>query len=250
MMSAPWPESMPVAAVPDAPFAEIDDAAWHALLADARPVHYPAGTVIVHKGSPCRNFLFITEGTIRVQQVSDSGRKVLLYRMGPGDISVMAISSLVKTGTCPAEAVADTDVSALSVPLGRCEEAVARSPVLRRILFEAMATRVHQLMTLIDELAFQTLDVRLAATLKRLFDGAGCDLIRITHEELAMELGTTRVVVSRLLKDIERNKGCVRLLRGRIKLLSAKCLSQCARKGFYSNEATESGEYSVSPCGK
>lgn len=157
---------------------------------------------------------------------------MLLYRLEPGELSILAITSLMGAGACPADVVAETDVQALSIPPADFHYAMDRSPAFREFVLTILARRLHDTMSLVESIAFQPLDVRLAATLRKHFKRDDSNIIRITHEALAMELGTTREVVSRMLKEFEKKKGCVKLHRGRIELVAPMCLRRCACQGY------------------
>jgi CRP/FNR family transcriptional regulator len=206
------------------------DAAWLDALRRADEVVMPPETVMLCKGDTCRGFLLPYRGTIRVQQASKSGREVVLYRVHPGEICILALTSLLDGVSYTAEAVTDTEVHGLNIPLQQFERALADSNVFRRYVLTTMAKRLRDLAGMIEEVLFQRLDNRLACLLCQLFEQHGADTIEVTHQSLAAELGTTREVVSRLLKDIEQSLGCIRLQRGRIELLSRETLAAHARR--------------------
>lgn len=208
------------------------DPIWNEIIRRATPLCLQAGEVLARSGGACRALFILQEGSVRVRQVSKEGREMLLYRLEPGELSVLAITSLMGAGSCPADVVAETDVLALSIPPTDFFYAMARSPAFRDIVLTMLARRLHDTMSLVESIAFQPLDVRLAATLRKLFKRNNNSIIRITHEALAMELGSTREVVSRMLKDFEKKKGCVKLYRGRIELVSSMCLGRCACQGY------------------
>ncbi len=212
--------------------AKIDDSAWLDVLAEAQQVTIPAGTVLVRKDSPCKNFLLLHQGCVRVQQVSESGREIVLCRVRPGDISVLALMSLADGSAYPAEAIAETEVQGLCIGIPEFRKALAGSEGFRDFILARMAKRMCEIASLVAELAFERLDFRLATVLWQLFEEKKSRSLKITHERLGAELGTTREVVSRLLKELEQKKGCVKLRRGSIELVSPDCLRQCADKGF------------------
>jgi CRP/FNR family transcriptional regulator len=212
--------------------AKISDPGWNEVVRKAQPITIPSGTIVIHKDTACQNFLLLSEGSMRVRQISESGREIVLYRVGPGDISILALTSLVDGGHYPAEAITETEVRGLSISQSDFRKALANSEGFRVFVLSTMAKRLRDVIVLVEDIAFQHLDIRLAEALQKLFKMNNSTSLKITHEELAMELGTTREVVSRLLKDFEQKKGCVRLHRGQIELVSPVCLSQCADRGF------------------
>lgn len=186
------------------------------LLTDhAAEVALPAGTTVFAPGVAAESFLLVLEGTVRVQQVSPGGREIVLYRVTGGESCIMTTASLLSEESYSAEGFAETEVRAIAIPKATFEDAVVRSPGFRRAVFADYAQRISDLMHVVEEVAFERLDKRLA---QRLLDLAGPDgEIRATHQEIAVELGTAREVVGRQLKELER-RGWVELARGRIAL--------------------------------
>ena len=211
---------------------DISDPVWGKVLERATPLCLQAGEVLACSGSACRALLILQEGSVRVRQVSPEGREILLYRIKPGELSILAIISLMGAGSCPADVVTETKVRALSIPATDFHYAMARSPAFRDFVLMTLARCLHDTMSLVESIAFQPLDVRLAATLRQLVHRHSSRAIKITHEALAMELGTTREVVSRMLKDFEQKKGCIKLHRGSIELVSPMCLGRCSCQGY------------------
>lgn len=212
---------------------DITDPVWFEVMREAKQVVIPARTMVIRKGAPCDGLLLLYKGTICVRQVSEKGREIVLYRIGPGDISILALASLVDGCQYPAEAIAETEVAGFSIPIPLFQKALDGSKDFRNYILSIMAKRLRELIMLVEDIAFERLDARLAQLLSKLFKEKDTSSLGITHEALAVELGTTREVISRLLKDIEKKKGCVKLHRGRIELVSPACLDKCAEKGCH-----------------
>lgn len=193
----------------------LDAAARRLLEAGVRPVRLPAGTTVFADGDACRAFLLVLEGSVRVQKVAETGREIVLYRVEPGQTCVLTTSCLLSHGVYGAEGVTETVVSGLALAPAAFQELMATSAAFRSFVFGAYATRVSDLLMLIEEVAFGRIDQRLAAVLLERA-GAG-EVVAATHQDLAVELGTAREVVSRQLKDFER-RGLVALGRGRVTL--------------------------------
>lgn len=180
----------------------------------ARIVTVPTGTVVFQDGGECGNYLLVLEGSVRVRKVAENGREIVLYRVESGQSCVLTTNCLMTGSDYSAEGIAETPVQAIALPAAAFRELLARSAVFRDFVFGAYATRIADLLMLIEEVAFGRIDVRLAAWLRQRARMAG-DTIAITHQDLAVELGTAREVISRQLKDFER-RGWVSLHRGRI----------------------------------
>ncbi len=194
----------------------------------ASRVALPAGTTVFAPGLAAESFLLILGGTVRVQQVSPGGREIVLYRVTGGETCIMTTSCLLADENYAADGVTETDVDAVAIPKAAFEEALATSPGFRRLVFADYSRRISDLMHVVEEVAFERLDKRLA---QRLLSRAGSETsIVVTHQDLATELGSAREVVGRLLKELER-RGWVGLSRGRIELRDRDHLQALAEGG-------------------
>jgi CRP/FNR family transcriptional regulator len=119
--------------------------------------------------------------------------------------------------------VAETAVRGLTVAREEFERAIERSPELARYLLRIMTERLHEVTALAAATAFDKLDLRLACHLGRMFERSNNQPLRLTHDDIARELGTSREVISRLLKQFEQ-QGCIRLARGMIELVAPQDL--------------------------
>ena len=191
------------------------DARALALLEQASPVRFPAGTVMFRERDPCRGFMWLLEGGVRIFKHSPDGREVTLYRVQPGDLCVLSLNALLGDRPYPAQAQAESDVAGLMLGGAAFLRGLGES--------ESFRTYVMNMMALVSDITFHRLDLRLACLLGQRFERSGGRALRVTHAELACELGTTREVVSRILKEFERQQ-CVRLTRGRIHLVSQQGL--------------------------
>lgn len=179
----------------------------------AQRVRVPRGTVLFSHGALCATFLMVLDGVVRVQMVSDTGREIVLYRVGRGETCILTTVCLMTRQDYGAEGVAEADIEAVAIGAGPFRELIACSAVFREFVFSSFGARLTGLMMLVDEVAFRRIDLRLARFLVDHRDPA--DGLDITHQALAIELGTAREVVSRQLKEFER-RGLVDLARGRI----------------------------------
>ncbi|MEE8388221.1 MAG: Crp/Fnr family transcriptional regulator [Acidiferrobacterales bacterium] len=208
----------------------LDDPVWLETVAAAEVIVVPQDRVVLCKGDPCQNFMLIAEGSLRVHEVSASGREIVLYRVKPGDICVLALTSMVDGVPYGAEVITETPVTGLSLSQDQFQAALAGSPGFRNFVLSTLARRLHEVMSLVEKIAFKHLDSRLACTLQQLFGQSDDGKLTVTHLQLANELGTSREVMSRLLKEFEQKRGCIKLHRGAIELTSAETLAEFARR--------------------
>jgi len=206
----------------DALLQHFDAILGHALATAAQPVKMPAGTILFSRGSPCRQFLVLLEGVVRVQAFSAGGREIVLYRLHPGESCVMTTACLLGRLAYPAEGVAETAIRGAIVPDHAFERLLADSPAFRHFAFGTYAARLVELVSRVQEVALERIDARLAHLLLELAPHAG-DVIARTHQSLAADLGSAREVVSRQLKNFELH-GWVALRRGRILVLDRRAL--------------------------
>ncbi len=192
---------------------------WHAAVRNAPVVEIPPRTVVMRPGDACHHVLMVWQGSIRVYLSGENGREVVLYRVHPGEVCVLTVASLLRGMHYPAEAVTEAEVRGLSIPAAGFMRAFSEDPEFRRFVVETLAQRLFETMLCVQELAFMRLDVRLPWFLCKRFQELGTDVMEITHQQLAHELGTTREMVSRLLKELERQNH-IRLHRGRIELVN------------------------------
>jgi CRP/FNR family transcriptional regulator len=195
------------------------------LAASARIVTLPAGSRIFGPGQSPESFLLLLDGSVRVHQIAENGREIVLYRVSSGDSCALTTACLMGYDDYQAEAVAETDIRAVTIPRATFDELIALSPQFRRFVFTAFSRRVTDLLRIIEEVAFQRLDIRLAAKLLELAHGSAT--VNMTHSELAAELGTAREVVSRQLHELQR-RNWVAAGRGHIEILDRPALARLA----------------------
>lgn len=196
------------------------------LVAGSNVVSLPAGTTVFAPGQSADSLLLLLEGTVRVQQRSETGREVFLYRVHAGESCVLTTACMLAFQEYSADGIAETDVTAVAIPRATFDDLVARSAVFRQFVFTAYSRRITDLFTLIDDIVFQRLDVRLAARLLELADTG--QVVRATHATLGTELGTAREVISRILAEFQR-RGWVEQSRGELRLIGRAGLERLAR---------------------
>lgn len=196
-----------------------------ALVRGSSTVVVPAGTQVFAPGQSADNLLLLLSGTVRVQQRSDTGREVFLYRVNAGESCVLTTACMIADDDYSAEGVAETDVTAVAIPRATFDDLAGRSPVFRQFVFRAYSRRIADLFSLIDDIVFQRMDVRLAG---RLLELAKDGTVSATHQVLAAELGTAREVISRTLAEFHR-RGWVEQARGEIRIVSREPLERMVR---------------------
>ncbi|KGJ05197.1 cyclic nucleotide-binding protein [Paracoccus halophilus] len=190
------------------------------LLRDSRRLKFPAGTRLFGPGQPAGYLLLLISGRIRVTQMSETGREVVLYRVGAGESCVLTSACMLAYDDLAAEGVAETALQAIGIPRATFDEMMALSAEFRGFVMRAWSRRVTDLLSLIDDIAFQRIDLRLAARLLAMVEG---DTVRATHQQLATELGSAREVISRALSEFQR-RGWIEQARGELRLIDRPAL--------------------------
>lgn len=214
----PWVERFPGLSRLDMPTKQL-------LLTRSTIVDVPEGTMLFGPGNSPENMLFLLDGTVRVQQVSDTGHEIVLYRIHAGQSCVLTTACLLAYEHYSAEGIAETDVQAAAVPRAVFDDLVAQSKSFRDFVFAAFSKRITDLFQMIDEVAFQRIDVRLADKLIELSNGD--DRISTTHQKLSVELGTAREVISRQLQEFQR-RGWIEQARGSVTILDRNQIEKLA----------------------
>jgi CRP/FNR family transcriptional regulator, anaerobic regulatory protein len=179
-----------------------------------------AGATLLREGQVCASVPFVTEGSIRVFKAAESGREITLYRIEKGQSCILSVGCGSSLKTFPASVVVERPTSAVFIPTETVRRLFAESAAFRDFVLDQYSRRMADVMELVEEVAFRRVDQRLAQWLleHRSASERGLGLVSATHQELADHVGTSREVVSRILKDWEE-RGALKLSRGSIKML-------------------------------
>jgi CRP/FNR family transcriptional regulator len=196
------------------------------LLQHARIKEIPAGASICWEGDTCTQLALVLSGAVRVYKVGESGREITLYRIEENESCILTASCILSQTHFPAFAVAETTVQAVLIPASILREWVQQYEVWRDYVFGLMSERLAAVITTVEEVAFRRVDARIAEFVANLAEEQ--QEVKITHQEIAFELGTAREVVSRILKDFEREK-LISLSRGSIIIQHKQALLEKAK---------------------
>ncbi len=205
------------------PFADIQDDIGKSILKQAREVLMPADTIIFKQGDSCQNYFLVLEGSVKVLARAENGREIVLYRVQRGQSCTLTVACLFANNKYPAEGISETEVKALLIPLAAFNQGLQYSADFRKQVFDSHSQRLSEIISLVEEISFGRIDARLAKALLHYIDDNLT--IHITHHDLATELGSAREVISRQLKEFER-QGWLKLLRGNIQVLNVSALKR------------------------
>jgi len=187
-----------------------------ALAADTMAASLEGGQHICYEGDSCSHLALVTAGMARVFKLAESGREITLYRVEPGECCILTASCMLSGRTFPANASVEADLDAVLIPEARVLQWMSAYESWRRFLWNLLAERLGDVISLVEEVAFRRMDERLGEYLAAHAQQHGRVLVA-THHQIAADLGTSREVISRMLKDFELH-GLLRLSRGRIEL--------------------------------
>ena len=179
---------------------------------------FAEGAVIINENAFVKAIPIITNGSVRVMRTDEDGREILLYYIKAGESCIMSFLGGMHHDTSKVKAVAEEQTDILFIPSDRVNALIAEFPEWLDYIFRLYHKRFEELLEVVNAVAFKKLDERLLIFLKRKTALTNNQNIHITHEQLSNELGTARVVVSRLLKQME-DEGLVKLSRNKITLL-------------------------------
>ncbi len=178
-----------------------------------------SGHVIMDPGEEIVNIPFIIQGAVKVSRENEDGEELLLYYIEQGDTCAMTLQCCVRQSKSEIKAKTMEDSIILMIPNQYMEDWMNRYASWRQYILESYHVRISELMETIDAIAFMRLDERLDKYLKDQAKLMGSLEIRHTHQQIAEDLHSSRVVISRLLKQME-SKGMIELKRNRVVLKS------------------------------
>jgi CRP/FNR family transcriptional regulator, anaerobic regulatory protein len=181
----------------------------------------PVGQVLFDLGEDCDYIPLLKSGSIRVVKPFPTGWEMLLYRVLPGQVCILTVNCLLSRWKHLARVAVEKDLKAVSIPRESFSRLIEASSDFRGFVFSNYSISLFSMLNCVEAVLTQPIEQRLA---KVLLD-KGTDVIRVTHQGLADEMGTAREVVSRILKDFE-DKGIVKLKRGMILIQDQAALVQ------------------------
>jgi CRP/FNR family transcriptional regulator len=173
------------------------------------------GTVVLKEHEYIKVIPLVLEGSIKLRKLDQTGREIIFYHIEPGESCILSINSCLSNKESQAEAIIEKNTRIIAVEADRIRNWMDRYSSWRKFVVKLHYERMAELMTLVDQVLFKSVDIRL---IKHLKDHAVDNVLETTHQQLAGELGTAREVISRLLKQMEK-EGLISLERGKIKII-------------------------------
>jgi len=191
----------------------------------AIPAHIPTGHIIAETGSECTQLAMLLSGSVRVYKLAAKGREITLYRIKEGDSCVLTASCLMSATPFPAIAEAETELNAIIIPAEFAKSWMTLYPPWGEFVFGLISKRLAEVISVLENVTFQRMDVRIADYLLKMADKQST--LNTTHHEIAADLGTSREVVSRTLKDFD-HQGWISMGRGELSLTNLSKLQALA----------------------
>jgi CRP/FNR family transcriptional regulator len=176
------------------------------------------GDVIIDINKTVRIIPLLLYGVFRITRIDDEGKELFLYYINANESCAMTFTCCMQQYPSEIKATAETDVEYLAIPITVMDEWISKYPTWKSFVMRTIRNRFNELLNAIDQLAFQKLDERLIHYLKEKSKATGSSLINLSHEQIAVEMASSREVISRLLKKLE-NERKVLLYRNQIKIM-------------------------------
>jgi len=179
---------------------------------------FKEGETILNENAYIKAIPIVTSGSIRVMRMDDDGREILLYYIKAGESCIMSFLGGIHQDTSKVKAIAEEETEILFIPIDKVSLLIKEYPEWLDYIFRLYHKRFEELLEVVNAVAFKKMDERLLNYLKKKCELTNSHTLYVTHEQLSNELGTARVVISRLLKQLE-DKGIVKLGRNKISLV-------------------------------
>lgn len=190
------------------------------IIAEGEVCTVQEGDVLMDYGKQIRFMPLILSGTLRVMRKDEEDREILLYYLSNNESCAMAYTCCMENKISEIKAIAEDTVEYIKIPHEKLDEWLVKYPSWKSYIFNSFAQRFNELLKSLESVAFHKLDQRLVNYLKDKAKIAGKSSVLLSHNQIAEEMGTSRVVISRLLKQLENEKKLI-LYRNEIKLLAA-----------------------------
>lgn len=177
-----------------------------------------AGEKLISIGQTVRQVPIVLNGSLKISRVEEDGRELLLYYLNPNEGCAMTFTCCMQQFPSEVEVVAEEDSELLLLPISIMDQWLVKYPTWKSFVMRTIRMRFQELLKTVDQIAFQQLDERLIHYLKEKSKITGSPLLNLSHEQIATDLATSRVVISRLLKKLENQKKLL-LYRNQIRLM-------------------------------
>jgi CRP/FNR family transcriptional regulator, anaerobic regulatory protein len=194
-----------------------DPALLDAIARTGQRIQVPVGHTICDVGQACSHLALVFDGTARIYQLAETGREITLYRVGPGECCILTAACIMSQQGFPAIASTERTIDALLIPAAQVDEWMGAFAQWRRFVWTLMSDRLSNVLCLLEEVTFHRVDQRIISYLLRQTEAQRNASLNVTHQVIADDVGTSREVVSRILKDLEQ-RALLSLSRGQLRV--------------------------------
>ncbi|WP_198305704.1 Crp/Fnr family transcriptional regulator [Arcobacter vandammei] len=195
-------------------FSELDEKIVEEIKSKSKYVEIPKGTILFYEGDICKDILYLLEGNIKLSVSANTNDEIPLYDFCQGEQCIVNIASAISQTKAVATAEALSEIKGYLIPTETIQNLIIHSPSYQKMIFSLFTLRYSSLTTLIEDIKFKRLDSRILEFLKSF----NTKEINITNKEIALQLGTSRTVINRVLQDL-KNRDIIKLSRGKITIL-------------------------------
>lgn len=198
------------------------------LMREGKLVKRPAGTIMMAQGKPCPNVPLVLSGVLRVYKLSAGGREVTLYRAVAGDACLVSVACKLTGGDFPAIPEVEEDAELFCIPNRVFQKYLDKHLPWKDFVILTLYKRLSESLQVLESVTFNRVDRRLASWLLNFSEAENSATLHVTHEQIAVELGSAREVISRMLGEM-RHQGWLELGRKRIKIVDRAALEELAK---------------------
>lgn len=207
---------------------KISDIEREAIMDNTSDIIYEKGICLSGSDDSCAGVFFVRSGTLRVYMLSEEGKDFTLFRLNPGDVCILSASCVLKMIRFEVLIEAETDCRIFVVNANFFSDLAAKNVWVENYSYKVAAERFSDVIEAIQRILFLSVDERLANFLLEEMESKGCNVIPVTHEQIARYIGSAREVVSRTLKSFYL-LGAVELSRKGIKIVNRKLLQSMSK---------------------
>ena len=179
---------------------------------------FVSGHVIMRTGQYMKNTVLVLSGSVKIYREDDDGGEFFMYYLQPGQACAISMICATKSEKSQIMAKVVEDVELVMIPLSFMDKWMMQHRSWYEFVIDTYRSRFEEVLEVVNSIAFKAMDERLEFYLKRHKDACGCNDLKLSHQEIATELNTSREVISRLLKKLEQ-RGSLKLHRNHIQLL-------------------------------
>jgi len=169
-------------------------------------IEIPADEQLMREGQFIKSFPLVLNGSIKISRMDNDGDELLLYYLDAGEVCTMALTCCVTNARSNVKAIVINDAQVISIPINFIDEWMHKYPTWKKFIMDSFRYRFNELLNTIDSIAFLKMDERLIQYFQKIYRTTKATMFLGSHQDIASDLHSSREVVSRLLKQMEKKK--------------------------------------------